>query len=171
MHGRKFSFSANALIIYQNKFQREMPFNVFQQLLLEQKRIKLIQAYEKIFERYLSMKHVLTCCRNIFTVRTIFVNLLEMVSNIRVFVKHLMEEDNEDFIVRPPCSKQQPSVHGLDYLSADLAFILQKISSCIQDKHVHEHQKYDVLFELAHSIYNLLKRFESKYTSRIFNEV
>ena len=147
-----------------------MPFQTFKELHLGQKRIKLVEAYEKIFKRYLSMKHVLTCCRNFFTVRAIFVNLLEMVCNIRAFVKFLMEENNDDFIVQPACATHRPSVHGLDYLASDLGFILQGITSAINRKDVHEHQKYDVLFELAHSVYNLLKRFHSKYTSRIYNE-
>lgn len=147
-----------------------MPFEVFKQLQLEQKRIKLVQAYEKVIKRYLSMKHVFTCCRNYFTVRAIFENLLEMVSNIRAFVKFLMEENNDDFIVRPPCASHRPSVSGLDYLSSDLGFILKKICYSIDLKKVNEHEKYNVLFELAHSIYNLLKRFQSKYTSPIHNE-
>ena len=148
-----------------------MPFDSFKQLLLEQKRIKLVQAYEKIFKRYLSMKHVFTCCRNIWTITDIFRNLLEMVSNIRSFVKFLIEENNDDFIVVPPCSTHKPSVHGLDYLTADLGFILKKITSSIEHKQVHDHEKYNVLFELAHSVYKLLKRFHSKYTSPIHSEV
>ena len=148
-----------------------MPFNTFKQLHIEQKCMKLIQAYEKIIGCFLSMKHVLTCCRNYYTITVIFNNLLEMVSNVRSFVKFLVEENNEDFIIRPGCFNHQPSVRGLDFLASDLGMLLEIIRYSIANKSVHENDKYNVLFELAHSIYNLLKHFQTKYTSRIYNEM
>ena len=94
-----------------------------------------------------------------------------MVSNVRSFVKFLVEENNEDFIIRPGCFNHQPSVCGLDFLASDLGALLETISYSITNKSVNENDKYDVLFELAHSIYNLLKCFQTKYTLRIYNEM
>ena len=148
-----------------------MPFDTFKQLHIEQKCMKLIQAYEKIIGRFLSMKHVLTCCRNYSTITVIFNNLLEMVSNVRSFVKFLVEENNKDFIIRPGCFNHQPSVRGLDFFASDLGALLETIRHSIANKSVHENDKYNVLFELVHSIYNLLKHFQTKYTSHIYNEM
>ena len=94
-----------------------------------------------------------------------------MVSNVRSFVKFLVEENNEDFIIRPGCFNHQPSVCGLDFLASDLGVLLETIRHSIANKSVHENDKYNVLFELAHSIYSLLKRFQTKYTSCIYNEM
>ena len=147
-----------------------MPFNIFKGLNIEQKCLKLIYALDKIICCFGSIKHVFTCCHNYFVVTSIFSNLLEMVSNICSFVKFLIEEENDEFDVNPACYKHAPSVYGLDYLTKDLRYILNKIHFALEMKNVHEHQKYDILFELLHSIYVLLKWFKIRYTSKIFNE-
>ena len=147
-----------------------MTLDIFKGLNIEQKRLKLIYALDKIICHFESIKHVLTCCCNYFVVTSIYANLLEMVKNVRSFVKSLMEEDNDDFDVNPACYKHAPSVYGLDYLTEDLRSILNKIRFVLEMKNVHEHAKYNILFELSHSIYGILKRFKSKYTSKIFDE-
>ena len=147
-----------------------MTLDIFKGLNIEQKRLKLIYALDKIISRFESIKHVFTCCHNYFVVTSIYANLLEMVKNVCSFVKSLMEEDNDDFDVNLACYKNALSVYGLDYLTQDLHSILNKIRLVLKMKIVHTHAKYDILFELLHSIYGILKRFQNKYMSKIFDE-
>ena len=161
-----------------------MTLDIFKGLNIEQKCLKLIYALDKIISHFESIKHVFTCCHNYFVVTSIYANLLEMVKNVHSFVKSLiemvknvhsfvkslMEEDNDDFDVNLACYKNAPSVYGLDYLTQDLHSILNKIRLALEMKIVHAHTKYNILFELSHSIYGILKWFQNKYTSKIFDE-
>ena len=61
-----------------------------------------------------------------------------MVSNVRSFVKFLVEENNEDFIIRPGCFNHQPSVRSPDFLASDLGTLLETIHHSIANKSVHE---------------------------------
>ena len=65
----------------------------------------------------------------------------------------------------------QPSVGYLAYLSVDFGRFLEQIHHSITCKSIHDHEKYDTLFELAHSVYNLLKHFQTRYTLCIYNEM
>ena len=140
-----------------------MTLDIFKGLNIEHKCLKLIYALDKIICHFESIKHVFTCCHNYFVVTSIYANLLEMVKNVCSFVKSLMEEDNEDFDVNLACYKNAPSVYGLDYLTEDLHSILNKIHLALEMKIVHEHTQYDILFELSHSIYGILKWFQSTH--------
>ena len=92
-----------------------------------------------------------------------------MVLNTRSFIKNILEDD-EEFDERPACYGHQPSIGGLDYLVTDFQFVIDFIINSIKKRLIYDHSKFDVLFELAHSLYNLLETFRSKYISKIYNE-
>lgn len=146
-----------------------MPFSTFQQLVSEAKRLKLISAFEKIDTKFQKSKWIFKCCRNIIMIEEIYLNFLEMDFNTRGFVKGLME-DSEDIEEKPACFHHNPSVNALDYLVTDFQMLIDLIIQSLKSKVIYNHAKFDVLFELAHSVYQLLNLFRRRYISRISNE-
>ena len=61
-------------------------------------------------------------------------------------------------------------MYGLDYLVKDFQYLLDLIIESVETRAIYEHAKFNVLFELAHSLNNLLESFRSRYISKMFNE-
>ena len=61
-------------------------------------------------------------------------------------------------------------LYGLDYLVKDFQYLLDLIIKSVDNRTIYEHVQFDVLFELAHSVNNLLDTFCKKYISKTFNE-
>ena len=91
-----------------------------------------------------------------------------MIINTRGFLFNLLEDDEID--EKPACYKHAPSIRGLDYLVKDFQYLLDLIIKSVRERRFYEHAKLNVLFELAHSLYNLLESFCKKYISNIYNE-
>ena len=145
-----------------------MPFSTFYHLFAETKRLKLIQVFDKINHKFGHNKWLFTCCRNYDSVKTIYHNMLDMVTNMRCFLKNLLSVDDIDD--KPACHKHTPSMYGLDYLVKDFQYLLDLIIESVETRAIYEHAKFNVLFELAHSLNNLLENFHSRYISKMFNE-
>ena len=92
-----------------------------------------------------------------------------MVVHTRGFVKFLLE-DTEDIEEKPACFRHTPSIGGLDYLVTDFQMLLDLLIKSLDDSIIYDHGKFDILFELAHSLYELLKSFHKRYISRVYNE-
>ena len=99
---------------------------------------------------------------------TIYYNTLDMIINTRGFLFNLLEDDEID--EKLACYKHTPSIRGLDYLVEDFQYLLDLIIKSVKERRIYEHAKLNVLFELAHSLYNLLESFHKKYISNIYNE-
>ena len=91
-----------------------------------------------------------------------------MIINTRGFLFNLLEDDELD--EKLACYKHVPSIHGLDYLVKDFQYLLDLIIKSVKERRIYEHAKLNVLFELVHSLYNLLESFRKKYISNIYNE-
>ena len=85
------------------------------------------------------------------------------------FLKFLFE-GIEDIDERPTCFKHQPLIGGLDFLITDFQLLLDLVINSLESRVIYDHTKFNVLFELAHALYNLLKSFRTRYVSKIFNE-
>ena len=91
-----------------------------------------------------------------------------MVINTRCFLRNLLP--SYDIDEKPACHKHVPSMYGLDYLVKDFQYLLDLIIKSVDNRTIYEHVQFDVLFELAHSVNNLLDTFRKKYISKTFNE-
>ena len=94
--------------------------------------------------------------------------MLDMVSNARSFMSNLLED--EEFDSKVACLKHKPSIHGLDYLVKEFQNLLDVIINSLESRVIYDHDKFNVLFELAHSLNNLLDRFRERYISKHYNE-
>ena len=145
-----------------------MPFSIFKTLFVEAKWLKLISVFQKINNKFSNSKWIFKCCRNYTAVETIYSNMLEMVINTRCFLWNILE--GQDIEEHPACFKHMPSMGRLDYLVTDFQFLLDLVIKSLDSRVVYDHMKYNVLFELAHSLYTLLNSFCICYISRIYNE-
>ena len=91
-----------------------------------------------------------------------------MIINTRSFLLNLLEDDEID--EKPACHKHAPSIRCLDYLVKDFQYLLDLIIKSVKERKIYDHAKLNVLFELAHSLYNLLESFRKKYISNIYNK-
>ena len=146
-----------------------MPFETFQRLFAEAKRVKLNYAFDKINKKFSGNKWIFKCCQNINWVKDIYQNTLDMVMNTRGFLKFLFEAI-EDIDERPACFKHKPSIGSLDFLITDFQLLLDLVIKSLESRVIYDHAKFNVLFKLAHALYNLLKSFCTLYVSKIFNE-
>ena len=92
-----------------------------------------------------------------------------MVMNTLGFLKFLFE-GIEDIDERPTCFKHKPSISGLDFLVTDFQLLLDLVIQSLESRVIYDHAMFNVLFELAHALYNLLKSFHTRYVSKIFNK-
>ena len=145
-----------------------MPFSIFKTLFVEAKWLKLNSAFRKINNKFSNSKWISKCCRNYTAVETIYSNMLEMVINTCCFLQNILE--GQDIEEHPACFKHTPSMGGLDYLVTDFQFLLDLVIKSLDSRVVFDHTKYNVLFELAHSLYTLLNSFHTRYISHIYNE-
>ena len=124
---------------------------------------------KKLNNKFSENKWIFKCCRNINWVKDIYQNTLDMVMNTRGFLKFLFE-GIEDIDKRPTCFKHKPSIGSLDFLVTDFQLLLDLVIKSLESRVIYDHAKFNVLFELAHALYNLLKSFHTRYVSKIFNE-
>ena len=139
-----------------------MPFANFQKLSASHKREKLIYAFEKIILWAEKDSWIFRCCRNMFAVRELYLDLLDMMCNIRSFAISLLEDDEIES--RPACYMHEPHMRGLDFLTNDLHIMLNVLLECLKNKELDTDEKLDTLFHLAHSVNDLLLVFENKYS-------
>ena len=139
-----------------------MPFEKFKLLPEDTKIQKLIIAYKKIAIHAAHDKWIFKCCRNYDLVEEIYNAFLDMMSNIRLFVYFLLEDD--DIESQPACSGCKASVSGLDFLVTDLEVLLDVFYRSLASFEICGHEKLDVMFELSHTVNGLLRSFEQKYS-------
>ena len=146
-----------------------MPFSVFSSLFIEVKRVKLMYAFGKINTKFTESKWIFKCCRNEKYVKDIYYNTLDMVINTCACLKCIFE-GVEDIDEKPACYKHKPSMRGLDFLVTDFQLLLDLIVKSLDSRVIYDHEKYNILFELAHCLYNLLKCFHTRYISCVSKE-
>ena len=102
-------------------------------------------------------------------VEEIYYNTIDMVINTHTLLKKIFAEV-EDIEEKPACFHHLPSMGGLDYLLTDFQMLLDLILKSLQSRVIYDHAKYNVLFELAHSLYSLLKSFRFRYILHVCKE-
>ena len=146
-----------------------MPFNVFRELFAEAKRLKLIDAFNKINKKFQESKWIFKCCCNYKTMKELYFHTLTMVTNACSFLSKLLES-NHEIELKPACYHHAPSMGGLDYLVMDFQLLLDWVLKSLDTRVIYEHANFDGLFELVHILYKLLKSFRTKYISKVHNE-
>ena len=68
---------------------------------------------------------------------------------------------------RPMCFSSKPCVAGMDYLYWDIDLLINVLWTEISTNQICDDLRLNTLFELAHSIYGILRAFHDKYVSRI----
>ena len=86
---------------------------------------------------------------------------MELMCNIRSFAYFLL--DDEDIESKPACFSHVPSVDGMDFLVTDLELMLDVFYTSLSSYAIGGDKKLHVMFELSHTINNLLKMFEKGY--------
>ena len=86
---------------------------------------------------------------------------MELMCNIRSFAYFLL--DDEDIESRPACFSHVPSMGGIDFLVTDLELMLDVFYTSLSSYAIRGDEKLHVMFELLHTINNLLKVFEKRY--------
>ena len=138
-----------------------MTFEKFQTLSEDTKIKKLIIAFEKVALRASKDRWIFCCCRNYAIFKTIYYEFMELMCNIRSFAYFLL--DDEDIESRPACFSHVPSMGGMDFLVTDLELMLDVFYTSLSSYAFHGDEKLHVMFELSHTINNLLKVFEKRY--------
>ena len=138
-----------------------MPFTNFMKLSTANKTEKLISAFEKILCRAQKDSWIFHCCRNMSAVRELYLDLLDMLCNIRCFAISLLEDDEIES--RPACYTHEPHMRGLDFLTTDLHLMLSVFLQSLKNGELNTDQKLDTLFHLSHTVNDLLIVFEKKY--------
>ena len=59
---------------------------------------------------------------------------------------------------------------GLDFLYTDLELMIDVFYQSLTSHVIKEHEHFEMLFELAHAIYAVLKALQNKYILRISEE-
>ena len=126
------------------------------------KREKLIVAYEKIAMCFQSQKWIFKCCRSYPLVVEIYEALLDMIVNIREFAFFLL--DDEDIESKPICFVWKPSMCGIDFLVTDLDVMLDLFYTGLSSYAIQGHEKFDLMFTLSITVYDLLQSFKKKYS-------
>ena len=138
-----------------------MTFEKFQTLSEDTKIKKLIIAFEKVALRASKDQWIFRCCRNYVIFQTIYHEFMELMCNIRSFAYFLL--DDEDIESRPACFSHVPSMGGMDFLVTDLELMLDMFYTSLSSYAICGDEKLHVMFELSHTINNLLKVFEKRY--------
>ena len=138
-----------------------MPFAKFQTLSEETKIRKLIIAFEKVALRASKDQWIFRCCRNYAIFKTIYHELMELMCNVCSFAYFLL--DDEDIESRPACFSHVPTMGAMDFLVTDLELMLDVFYTSLTSYAICGDEKLDILFELSHTINNLLKAFEKRY--------
>ena len=138
-----------------------MTFQKFQTLSEDTKIKKLIIAFEKVALQASKDRWIFHCCRNYAIFKTIYHEFMELMCNIRSFAYFLL--DDEDIESRPACFSHVPSMGGIDFLVTDLELMLDVFYTSLSSYAIRVDEKLHVMFELSHTINNLLKLFEKRY--------
>ena len=138
-----------------------MTFEKFQTLSEDTKIKKLIIAFEKVALRASKDRWIFHCCRNYAIFKTIYHEFMELMCNIRSFAYFLL--DDADIESRPACFSHVPSMGGMDFLVTDLELMLDVFYTSLSSYAICGDEKLHVMFELSHTINNLLKVFEKRY--------
>ena len=138
-----------------------MTFEKFQTLSEDTKIKKLIIAFEKVALRASKDRWIFCCCRNYAIFKTIYHEFMELICNICSFAYFLL--DDEDIESRPACFSHVPSMGGIDFLVTDLELMLSVFYTSLSSYAIRGDEKLHVMFELSHTINNLLKVFEKRY--------
>ena len=133
----------------------------FQTLSEDTKIKKLIIAFEKVALRASKDRWIFRCCRNYAIFKTIYHEFMELMCNIHSFAYFLL--DDEDIESRPACFSHVPSMGGMDFLVTDLELMLDVFYTSLSSYAIRGDEKLHVMFELSHTINNLLKVFEKRY--------
>ena len=145
-----------------------MPFAHFTNLWAEIKETKLREAFEKIASQIIDMKWFFKCIRNHYIFEELYHDTLDLVSNIRSFATAMLDDD--DIESRPACYNYKPSVGALDFLYTDLELMIDIFYQSLTNHVFTQHDHFDMLFELAHVVYTVLKALQNKYISHISQE-
>ena len=86
---------------------------------------------------------------------------MELMCNIHSFAYFIL--DNEDIESRSACFSHVPSIGGMDFLVTDLELMLDVFYTSLSSYAIRGDEKLLIMFELSHTINNLLKTFEKKY--------
>ena len=137
-----------------------MPFEKFQTLSEDTKIRKLIIAFEKVALRASKDRWIFRCCRNYAIFKTIYHEFMELMCNIHFFAYFIL--DDEDIESRPACFSHVPSMGGMDFLVTDLELMLDVFYTSLSSYAIRGDEKLHIMFELSHTINNLLKTFEKR---------
>ena len=85
-----------------------------------------------------------------------------MIVNIREFAFFLL--DDEDIESKPICFSWKPSMHGIDFLVTDLDVMLDLFYTGLSSYAIQGDEKFDLLFTLSITVYELLQSFKKKYS-------
>ena len=86
---------------------------------------------------------------------------MELMCNIHSFAYFIL--DDEDIESRPACFSHVPSMGGMDFLVTDLELMLDMFYTSLSSYAICGDEKLHIMFELSHTINNLLKTFEKRY--------
>ena len=99
--------------------------------------------------------------RNYAIFKTIYHKFMELMCNIHSFAYFIL--DDEDIESRPACFSHVPSMGGMDFLVTDLELMLDMFYTSLSSYAICGDEKLHIMFELLHTINNLLKTFEKRY--------
>ena len=145
-----------------------MPFTHFTNLPAEIKETKLCEAFKKIASQVIDMKWLFKCIRNHYIFEELYDDTLDLIYNIRSFATSMLDDDNIESC--RTCYTHKASVRGLDFLYTDLELMIDILHQSLVSHVIKEHAHFDVLFELTHAVYAVLKALQNKYVSWISDE-
>ena len=85
-----------------------------------------------------------------------------MLVNIRQFAFFLL--DDEDIESKPICFGWKPHMRGLDFLVTDLEVMLDLFYTGLSSYAIQGDEKFDLMFTLSITVYELLQSFKKKYS-------
>ena len=130
--------------------------------------LKLSDAFRKIAKKHSDLKWMFRCIRNYSVFIEFYGEVLDFACNVRSFTVLLL--DDPDMETRPMCFSSKPCVAGMDYLYWDIDLVINVLWTEICTNQICDDLRLNTLFEIAHSIYAILKAFRDKYVSSISSE-
>ena len=110
---------------------------------------------------HFDLKWMFRCLRNYSVFIEFYGELLDFACNVCSFMASLLEDP--DMETRPMCFSSKPCVAGMDYLYWDIDLLINVLSTEIFTNQICDDLRLNTLFELAHSIYGILRAFCDKY--------
>ena len=124
--------------------------------------------FEKLQEKHSHLKWMFRCVRNYSVFIEFYGEVLDFACNVHLFKVLLL--DDPDIDTRPMCFSSKPCIAGMDYLYWDIDLVINVLWNEIRTNQICDDLCLNTLFELAHSIYRILKAFRDKYVSSISSE-